>query len=115
MVINTTDNKTQLIKRGKGIWQNLYEFPLIETLNEIDENDIIESEKFDNLFNTTLVTIKLFNKELIVHKLSHQHIYTKFWIINTSDSLNFEYSWDTIGEFPVSTLIDNFLKQYKTN
>ena len=115
LVINTTNNTTKLIKRGKGIWQNLYEFPLIETLQEIDENQLIKSEKFNNLFNAAPVTIKLFNKELIVHKLSHQHIYTKFWIVNTSNFSSFEHSWDTIEKFPVSTLINNFLKQYKTN
>ena len=115
LVINTTNNTTKLIKRGKGIWQNLYEFPLVETLHEIDENKLIESEMFNNLFNAAPVTIKLFNKELIVHKLSHQHIYTKFWIVNTSNFSNFEHSWDTIEKFPVSTLINNFLKQYKTN
>jgi len=115
LVINTVDDKTKLIKREKGIWQNLYEFPLVETLHEIDENKLIESEMFNNLFNAALVTIKLFNKELIVHKLSHQHIYTKFWIVNTSNFSNFEHSWDTIEKFPVSTLINNFLKQYKTN
>jgi len=115
LVINTVDDKTKLIKREKGIWQNLYEFPLVETLHEIDENQLIESKKFNNLFNIAPVTIKLFNKELIVHKLSHQHIYTKFWIVNTLNSSNFEHSWDTIEKFPVSTLINNFLKQYKTN
>ena len=33
MVILSKDNKTILEKReGKGIWQNLYQFPLIETV-----------------------------------------------------------------------------------
>ncbi len=115
VVIQTEDNKTKIEKREKGIWKNLYEFPLAETLNEIDESQLIEHEKFIDLFESVSVTIKLFNQKVMVHKLSHQHIYTKFWIVNTPKSVKFQQSWDSIYKYPVSTLIDNFLNQYKTN
>jgi len=115
VVIQTEDNKTKLTKREKGIWLNLYEFPLIETLNVIDENQLIELIKFNELFKGMVIRVKLFNKEVIVHKLTHQHIYTKFWVINTQSSSNFPISWGAIKEYPVSTLIDNFLNEYKTN
>ena len=115
IVIQTEDNKTKLIKREKGIWLNLYEFPLIETLNVIDENQLVEHEGFNELFKTMAINVKLFNKEVMVHKLSHQHIYTKFWVVNTQSSPSFSLSWETIKKYPVSTLIDNFLNQYETN
>jgi A/G-specific adenine glycosylase len=115
IVIKTTDNKTKIVKREKGIWLNLYEFPLIETLKNIDENQLIEHQEFNKLFKMLPITIKLFNKEVMVHKLSHQNIYTKFWLVNTEASSNFSLSWDAIHKYPVSTLIDNFLNQYKIN
>jgi A/G-specific adenine glycosylase len=115
IVIKTTDNKTKIVKREKGIWLNLYEFPLIETLEEIDENQLIEHQEFNKLFEMLPITIKLFNKEVMVHKLSHQNIYTKFWVVKTEASPNFSLSWDAIHKYPVSTLIDNFLNQYKIN
>tara|TARA_R110001583_G_scaffold61034_2_gene180866 strand:+ start:7755 stop:8795 length:1041 start_codon:yes stop_codon:yes gene_type:complete len=115
IVIQTEDNKTKLNKREKGIWLNLYEFPLIETLNIIDENQLIAHEKFSELFKIMPVHVKLFNKNVMVHKLSHQHIYTQFWIVNTKSSSSFAISWKTIKKYPVSTLIDNFLNQYETN
>jgi len=115
LVIQTDSNKTKIVKREKGIWRNLYEFPLIETVSEIDEKELIEHKIFNELFETSNVTIKLFNKEDIVHKLSHQHIHTKFWILNANDSIHFSDSWDEIHNLPVSTLIDNFLNGYKNN
>lgn len=115
IVIQTKDDKTKIIKREKGIWLNLYEFPLIETINEIDESCLMSHELFNELFKTMSTTVKLFNKEVMVHKLSHQHIYTKFWLVNTEASANFSLSWDAVKKYPVSALIDNFLTQYKNN
>ena len=115
LVIKTKDNKTKLVKREKGIWLNLYEFPLIETAEEIDENQLVEHQIFNDLFKILPATIQLFNNEVVVHKLSHQHIYTKFWIVKTSNSSNFSLSWSSVKKQPVSTLIDNFLNQYKSN
>ncbi len=115
LVIQTEDNKTKIEKRNKGIWLNLYEFPLIETINEIDVNQLVEYEKFVELFKNISTSVKLFNNETVVHKLSHQHIHTKFWVVNTQSSEDFTFSWDAIKKHPVSTLIDNFLNQYKTH
>ena len=115
LVIQTEDDKTKIVKREKGIWLNLYEFPLIETLQEIDEKQLIQADLFNDLFNSLNVSIKLFNEDSVVHKLSHQHIYTKFWIVKTPNSNNFSDAWTSIHNFPVSTLVDNFLRQYKTN
>ncbi|MBL4724236.1 MAG: A/G-specific adenine glycosylase [Lutibacter sp.] len=115
LVIQTKDKKTKIGKRENGIWKNLYEFPLIETSKEINENDLIEHKDFIELFETKSTNLKLFNKEIIIHKLSHQHIYTKFWVVKTESSPDFSLSWSSIKEYPVSTLIDNFLKQYKIN
>ena len=115
IVIHTSNNKTNLIKRKKGIWINLYEFPLIETITAIDEKKLIEHKLFNELFKNHPVTIKLFNKKDIVHKLSHQHIYTKFWIVTTDSSNNFSVSWDSINDYPVSALMDKFINQYKNN
>jgi A/G-specific adenine glycosylase len=115
LVIQTENNNTQLVKREKGIWMNLFEFPLIETLNEIDESELVQNEEFEEVFDGLNTEIKLFNEKVIIHKLSHQHIYTRFWIVKTSETPKFNKPWSSVGEFPVSTLIDNFLKQYKSH
>lgn len=115
LVVQTNDDKTKIVKRGKGIWLNLYEFPLVETLKEIDEKELIDDTVFNELFEDLNTSVKLFNRDIMVHKLSHQHIYTKFWIVKTPSTKKFELNWSEIHKYPVSTLVDNFLKQYKTN
>ncbi|AMC12222.1 A/G-specific adenine glycosylase [Lutibacter profundi] len=115
IVIETEDNNTKIVKREKGIWKNLYEFPLIETESLIDEKQLIEQQEFNTLFKTGNITVKLFNDSVVIHKLSHQHIYTKFWIVKTQILTDYTVHWKTVKKYPVSTLIHNFLNQYKTN
>jgi A/G-specific adenine glycosylase len=83
LVFVTEDNKTIVEERkGKGIWQGLYQFPLIETPSVVDLDMLASSEEFETLVPDN-ATIQLFNESPIVHKLSHQHLFTKFWIIKT--------------------------------
>ena len=114
LVVKTDNEKTILSERkGKGIWQGLYQFPLIESDTNIDKNELILSEEFTDLFlNET--TISLFNKKEIVHKLSHQHLYTQFWIVETKHLASANTSWKSIQKFPVPILIANFLNEFKS-
>ena len=115
LVVQTANNKTIIEKRTKGIWVNLYQFPLIETDKEINEQELISTKKFEKLFAKMPITLQLFNQTMVVHKLSHQHIYTKFWIVKTNSSSKFSTSWNDIDAFPVPILIDNFLNAYTSN
>lgn len=114
LVIKTDDNKTILSERkGKGIWQGLYQFPLIESDKNIDKNELVLSKEFMNLFPDE-ATISLFNKKEIVHKLSHQHLYTQFWIVEVANLTAAEIYWNEIQKYPVPVLIANFLDAYST-
>jgi A/G-specific adenine glycosylase len=112
LVIKTADHKTILSERkGKGIWQGLHQFPLIERMETVNQKEIVTSEEFNTLFPDE-TTISLFNKKEIVHKLSHQHLYTQFWIVETKMLKNADISWNTIQDFPVPVLIANFLEAF---
>ena len=113
LVIKTKENKTILSERkGKGIWQGLYQFPLIESNKILNKKELIASEDFNTLFQND-VSISLFNKKDIVHKLSHQHLYTQFWVIETDEQKAADILWNEIENFPVPVLIANFLEAYK--
>ena len=113
LVIKTSDNKTILSERkGKGIWQGLYQFPLIESNKNIDKNELMATEEFCNLFPEE-TTISLYNKKEITHKLSHQHLHTQFWIVETANLLSVNVKWDEIQKYPVPVLIANFLEAYQ--
>ena len=113
LVVETADGKTLVEKRTKGIWINLYQFPLVESKQEINELELVKSDLFQSLFSEMSTDVLLFNSNMVVHKLSHQHIFTKFWIVKTAPSIKFNIEWRSISQFPVPVLIDNFLNEYK--
>ena len=113
LVVKTDDDKTMLTQRNdKGIWQGLYQFPLIETDKIINKEQLISSKEFSDLFPEE-TTISLFNPKEIIHKLSHQHLYTHFWIVETASTKNAEIPWKTVQTFPVPVLIANFLAKFQ--
>ena len=113
LVILTSENKTIVEERvGKGIWQGLYQFPLIETTKSTEINELLENEQFDALFPEQ-TSVSLFNKKEIIHKLSHQHLYTKFWIIKVDNYEKVMIDWSEIYKYPVPILIDKFLKEFE--
>ena len=113
IVLVTKENKTIFEERkGKGIWQGLYQFPLIETVTEVALDELVDSTDFQTLVPMN-ASIQLFNEISIVHKLSHQHLFTKFWILSTDHHQEALINWQEIELFPVPVLIANFLKEYK--
>jgi len=112
LVFVSDANETTLSERkGKGIWQGLYQFPLVESSESINLETLIQLEDFNEL-TAVKNEITLFNEKEIVHKLSHQHITTKFWIVK-GNALNLEsINWEEVDKLPVPVLIANFLKQF---
>lgn len=112
LFVVTKDKKTILTQRTKkGIWQGLYEFPLIETPNKINKQQLINSKEFKKLF-VCKTEVYLFNSKDIVHKLSHQHLHTKFWVVNTSSIATELISIEQIYKLPVPVLIERFLTEF---
>jgi len=114
LVTISSDNKTMLNKRdGKGIWQNLFEFPLIESEKKMNHEEILLHEVFKNLFSDGYIDLKLFNQKEIVHKLSHQHLITRFWIAKVDKLKKATIEWNSVNNFPVPILIHNFVEDLK--
>jgi len=114
LVINDQYESTIIQQRkNKDIWQNLYEFPLIETQKEFHLNELRTTNEFYTIVKDDTATISLFNKSTIVHKLSHQHLYTKFWIITTKKKLENSILWNEFDNYPIPILIHNFMENFK--
>ncbi len=112
LVVNCNEQTILKQRKGKGIWEGLFEFPLIETKQSIDVEALIHHKQFTSLF-TNETKIKLYNSKEIIHKLSHQHLYTKFWIIYTDMVKEKLTSWKTIKTCPVPVLVNNFLNDFQ--
>jgi len=107
------NNITIQQRKEKDIWQYLYEFPLIETPKEFHLKELLETNEFCSIANEDATTVSLFNKSMIVHKLSHQHLYTKFWIVTIPKKLKNSISWNDFDNYPVPILIHNFVENFK--
>jgi len=68
---------------------------------------------FFNAIDFKSDNVTLYNSEPIIHKLSHQHIHTHFWLINTSKKQVETINISNIKNYPVPILIDNFIKDFK--
>nr|WP_299170944.1 A/G-specific adenine glycosylase [uncultured Allomuricauda sp.] len=99
-------------RKGKGIWQNLYQFPLLESEKTLDEKGLRIELKSRNGF-PKFKTIRPYNNESIIHKLSHQHLHTKFWISEVEQPFTDGVPWQNISSFPVPVLIADFIKTFK--
>lgn len=110
LVYITDTGYTVLEKRkGQGIWQNLYQFPLIETKKSLN------IQAFKNRFQDQLsiTDVSLYNDKDIVHKLSHQHLHTKFWIVKSVKPLPEAIPVSEIENYAVPILIKKFIDDFK--
>jgi len=121
IVVLSEDQKTIVQKRtGKGIWQNLFEFPLIETTIEVDDAQLKQLQEFKEMSSAwNIRSLLLYNKEMIRHKLSHQHLHTRFWIAEAiqlpEDRIDMNEKMIPITEvnaYAVPVLIENFISDF---
>ncbi|MEW2920381.1 A/G-specific adenine glycosylase [Muricauda sp. ANG21] len=110
--LDEQENTLMEQRKGRGIWQNLYQFPLLESEKEL-QTDEMEGELTCKTDFPNTESLSLFNTEPIIHKLSHQHLYTKFWILKTDDVLEEGTPWKKIMAYPVPVLIADFIKKFK--
>ena len=99
-------------RKGRGIWQNLWEFPLLESETNLD-GEAIDIQYKSVLKNFEAYEIISFNEKPIVHKLSHQNLHTTFWILKTKGQIEDKIPFQSLIDFPVPVLIAEFIKAYK--
>ena len=113
IVVTDKNGNTKIQQRtDKGIWYNLYEFPLIETEKEEGFETIAPLIQENASFGSSVVSIQEVNPISIVHKLSHQHLYVKFWKVMLDDALVDGVTAEDVKTFPFPIVIHNFIEQY---
>lgn len=117
LVILSENERTILQQRtGKGIWHKLYEFPLIETSEEINLATMKTLPQFIEFAEKlNIENISLFNEKPVIHKLSHQHLNTRFWIVDILKEIEATVPISEIGNYPVPVLIENFVTEFFEN
>jgi len=113
LVYISSDKRTLFEQRTtKGIWQNLYQFPLIETKQELLSEDFKNHPKIKSHFKTTKFEYSLYNTKQVVHKLSHQHLYTKFWIIEVDKLPKESIPISELRSYPTPIILGNFIEEF---
>ena len=114
LVYLTKKSETVIEKRSvKGIWQHLYQFPLIETEFSFSKKKLISYKKGLQKYNLINPEIDLINKNEIVHKLSHQKLHIKFWKLHQKIKHHDTIYWNDLKKYPVPSPIAEFIRSYK--
>jgi len=112
-IIGIDENEDTIIQKrtAKGIWHNLYEFPLIETEKVEDFESI--APQIQDCFpdGNEVLSVMEYNSESIIHKLSHQHLHIKFWRAAVKGTLKKGIDLETLKTFPFPIVIYNFIEE----
>jgi A/G-specific adenine glycosylase len=100
------------------IWKGLYQFPLIETIQQAEFDNLVHVDDFKQLVGDNKYTL-ISTSTNIKHQLTHQTLYAKFYILNLKkplkNDLNFLslVSRESLGQYPLPRLIDRYLHQHE--
>ncbi len=98
----------------KDIWENLYEFILIEANSLLNEKDLLKNEEFVSLLKGINFKVKLFS-EKTSQKLTHQLITAKFIRIEIEKPLHtvkyFSAKPNELKSLPFPKLIASYLAE----
>jgi A/G-specific adenine glycosylase len=112
-IVFSDENQGLIIRKRveKGIWHNLYEFPLIETESDVDFETISKLilDKYDG--KNVICSIKPLNKSKILHKLSHQHLFIDFYRVEVKGVLEGAISYESMISYPFPIVIFNFIEK----
>nr|WP_294936138.1 A/G-specific adenine glycosylase [uncultured Flavobacterium sp.] len=115
LIIKDEKGESVIRKRtAKGIWHNLYEFPLLETNSEVSYEEAVGLiEQFP--FGFTPKNIKPLHHNKILHKLSHQHLNIRFWEVETEEKVKDALTVTEIKKYPFPIVIHNFMEEHWAN
>ncbi len=116
LVVKDANGNSVIQKRtAKGIWHNLYEFPLLETEMLTANDKTVELIKSFAGLGFNPQDIKLLNDDVIVHKLSHQHLYIRFWLVTTEEVIDNALNVNDLRSYPYPIVIHNFMESHWGN
>lgn len=109
IIYKDKNNDTCIEKRiEKDIWQNLFQFPLVETTSSVED-----ATQLSRSIKESYLNIKKVNQSEIIHKLSHQKLHIDFWEIELDEILNEnKISIKDLDTFAFPIVLSNFIKTH---
>ncbi|MEO8535185.1 MAG: A/G-specific adenine glycosylase [Flavobacterium sp.] len=116
LILEDVLGNTLIQKRtAKGIWHNLYEFPLLETQEIVGFDFVSEAVQNDVFSSYTILGIEECSHATVLHKLSHQHLHIQFWKIKIKDIIENGLDANNLKTFPFPIVIYNFIEKQEIN
>jgi A/G-specific adenine glycosylase len=119
LIYSDENDHSVIVKRSaKGIWHNLYEFPLIETEEETEVEDLVPLIKSDPKFTdedvtpNDIVTITALESETVMHKLTHQHLNIRFIKVKVKAAIPNAVAVAEMRTFPFPIVLFNFIENH---
>ena len=107
------DNKTKIEQRDdKGIWPNLYQFPLIETDEELNINKLNQSPEILKMLPKSNYEVELINPKAEIHNLSHRKLFIHYWKIKSDDLSPNLIDIKNLQNYPFPIVLSRFIKSY---
>lgn len=111
------DNKTIVNQRkGKGIWQNLFDFPMIETTNTISSEKMLSSIEYKEIIGDVPYELSA-ESSYRKHILSHQILQAKFYHIKITQPIDVKHhdyrivNKNELLKLAIPKLIENYLNE----
>ena len=120
-LVISCNKHTWLRKRTENdIWMNLFEFPLIETENEIKIEDLITQTEFQHIIPIADQSVIENVSDWKIHILSHQRIHYRFVRLQLADEIQgpddlIRVNKEDIFNFAVPKLLETYLNEYLEN
>jgi len=116
LILEDALGNTLIQKRtDKGIWHNLYEFPLVETTEIVDFDVVSKAVRNDIFPSYTILSVEECNETTVVHKLSHQHLHIQFWKVKIAEIIENGLNASELKTFPFPIVIYNFIEKQEIN
>lgn len=116
LILEDVLGNTLIQKRtDKGIWHNLYEFPLVETTEIVDFDVVSKAVRNDIFPSYTILSVEECNETTVVHKLSHQHLHIQFWKVKIAEIIENGLNASELKTFPFPIVIYNFIEKQEIN
>jgi len=102
-------------RSGKDIWENLYQFPLIESDRLLTVDELSQNKELRSLFGTAIQFKQVYGP--VKHLLSHQRLFAQFVEMEQVDSSDLPEGWEyhpaaEAESIPQPKLIFDFVKKY---
>lgn len=113
--IHYRDNVLLVQRRAKDIWQNLYEYPLIETEKDMEWPELIRTAEYRHLWEGAGEIHVVRRAGPYKHVLSHRIIYARFYeirinVLPVGLANCLQVSADDFEKYAVSRLISLYLE-----